>query len=200
MKEAEFFETLAGCWAEELVVTSLGSAGHGWYKATESKESFYLLDGMGFASSFALGMALGLPRATFWLLDTDGAFVMNLGGVLTQSTVQAPNLLHFLVNNRSYRVIGELPLVNSATTDYAGIARAAGIRNVVDVDGADALRKVVEQYRADPSYVLAVVDIESQEEWRTGPPKGIEGPELKYRFGRMVEQRFGVEVFGPEGV
>jgi sulfopyruvate decarboxylase subunit beta len=200
MKEAEFFETLAACWQEELVVTSLGSGGHGWYKATESRDSFYLLDGMGFASSFALGMALGLPQATFWVLDTDGAFVMNLGGVLTQSTVQAPNLVHFLINNRSYRVIGELPLVNSATTDYAGIARAAGLRNVVDIGSVEDIRAVLKQHRADPAYVFAVVDIEPQDEWRTGPPKGIEGPELKYRFGRMVEKRFGVEVFGPEGV
>jgi hypothetical protein len=44
------------------------------------------------------------------------------------------------------------------------------------------------------------VDIEPQEEWRKGPPKGIEGPEMKYRFGRYLESRFGIEVFGPEGV
>ncbi|MCW2697733.1 MAG: thiamine pyrophosphate enzyme-like protein [Modestobacter sp.] len=200
MKEAQFFETLAGQWQDELVVTSLGSAGHGWFKATQSKDSFYLLDGMGFASSFALGMALGLPQGRFWLLDTDGAFAMNLGGVLTQASVQAPNLLHLMLNNHSYRVIGELPLVNADTTDYAGVARAAGIRRVVDVQTQDDLLAVLEQQRQDPAYTLAVVDIEPQDEWRTGPPKGIEGPEMKYRFGRYVEQRFGVQVFGPEGV
>jgi thiamine pyrophosphate-dependent acetolactate synthase large subunit-like protein len=200
MKESAFFESLATSWESELVVTSLGSAGHGWYRATGSRDAFYMLDGMGFASSFALGMALGLPQATVWLLDTDGAFAMNLGGVLTQAATQPPNLLHFVLNNRSYRVIGELPLVNAATTDYAGIARAAGVRDAVDVTSVDELRKVVERHRREPGYLLAVVHVDSEEEWRTGPPKGIEGPELKYRFGRHVEARFGVEVFGPDGV
>jgi sulfopyruvate decarboxylase subunit beta len=26
-----------------------------------------------------------------------------------------------------------------------------------------------------------------------------EGPEMKYRFGRALERRFGIEVFGPQG-
>jgi sulfopyruvate decarboxylase subunit beta len=200
MDEAQFFESLAAHWEDELVITSLGSAGHGWYKATESKDSFYLLDGMGFASSFTLGMSLALPQAKFWLLDTDGAFVMNLGGVLTQATMQPANMVHFLLNNHTYRVIGDLPLVNSSGTDYAGIARAAGIRHVVDIATHDELLDLLEDVKENPHYVLAVVDIEPQEAWRKGPPKGIEGPEMKYRFGRYLESRFGIEVFGPEGV
>jgi hypothetical protein len=26
-----------------------------------------------------------------------------------------------------------------------------------------------------------------------------EGPDMKYRFGRALEKRFGVSVFGPQG-
>ena len=31
------------------------------------------------------------------------------------------------------------------------------------------------------------------------PPMTYEGPEMKYRFGRALERRFGIEVFGPQG-
>ena len=31
------------------------------------------------------------------------------------------------------------------------------------------------------------------------PPMTYEGPEMKYRFGRALESRFGIKVFGPQG-
>jgi hypothetical protein len=89
--------------------------------------------------------------------------------------MQPANMVHFLLNNHTYRVIGDLPLVNSSGTDYAGIARAAGVRDVVDIATRDELWDLLDDVGRSPRYVLAVVDIEPQEEWRKARPRASKG-------------------------
>lgn len=199
MQQRECFEVLARHWSEELVITSLGSAAHEWYRVTRSDETFYLVDGMGFASSMAVGLAVGLRQARVWVLDTDGAFAFNLGGALTEAEYQPPNLVHFIVSNRAYRVIGGYRLVNAHQTDYVALARAIGIENVYQVTDTLQLEKVLGEVQDRRQFSLVVLELEPESEWRRSEPRGVEGPEMKYRFGRYIESRFDVKVFGPHG-
>ena len=48
-----------------------------------------------------------------------------------------------------------------------------------------------------PSFTVLRVEPESG--FLRTPPMTSEGPEMKYRFGRALERRFGIEVFGPQG-
>ena len=48
-----------------------------------------------------------------------------------------------------------------------------------------------------PSFTVLRVDPETG--FLRTPPMTYEGPEMKYRFGRALERRFGIEVFGPQG-
>ena len=36
-------------------------------------------------------------------------------------------------------------------------------------------------------------------DYQRAPPATYEGPEMKYRFGRALEKKFGIKVFGPRG-
>src|SRR5207247_495083 len=83
---------------------------------------------MGFAASFSLGLALALPNAAVWTLNADGSLCMNLGCLLTEAAQAPANLRHFVLDNGVYQTVGGLPMVNRARTAYAGLARAAGIR------------------------------------------------------------------------
>lgn len=199
MRQRECFEVLARAWGDELVITSLGSAAHEWHRVTRSDETFYLVDGMGYASSMALGLAVGLPEAQVWLLDTDGAFAFNLGGALTEAEYQPPNLVHFLVSNRAYRVIGGYRLVNAHQTDYVALARSIGIEHAYHVTDIGELEKTLAEIRDHQEFAFVVLELEDEPGWRRSEPRGIEGPEMKYRFGRHIESRFDVEVFGPHG-
>src|SRR5207253_8001112 len=82
---------------------------------------------MGFAASFALGLALSLAHVPVWLINADGSLCMNLGCLLTEASQGAKNLKHFVVANGVYQTVGALPMVNEGRTDYVAIARAAGI-------------------------------------------------------------------------
>src|SRR5438874_10828026 len=49
---------------------------------------------MGKASSFGLGVALARPEAKVWVLDTDGALLMNLGSLGTTARAKPSNPVH----------------------------------------------------------------------------------------------------------
>ncbi len=195
-----YFDTIRRAWTDEIVVCSLGTTADSWWNATRSTSSFYVNAAMGFASSVALGIALRLAHARVWALDSDGALAMNLGGILTEAAAAPPNFAHIVLDNSSYGCLHGAPLVNAGRTDYAAIARDAGIAAAVSVESADELSVALARSRTGHAFIVAHVP---------PPPRGVglepplaiplDGPELKYAFGRHMESRFGIQVFGPQG-
>jgi len=202
MQSEEYFQTLAALWDGQLVVCALGTNANEWWRLTRSPDCFYMHAAMGFSSSFALGLALALPRAEVWLLDSDGGLSMNLGGLLTEAAARPPNLKHLVLANRCYQTLRGAPLVNADVADYAGIARAAGIRNVWSSETAADLRDRVQAFTSSGEHAFVVAEVErvvESDQFEPPPPLPYEGPEVKYRFGRHIEQKLGVSVFGPQG-
>ena len=194
MKFEDCFALLTARRTDELVITSAGNAAELWWTLTgDSESTFYLEASMSLASMFAAGIARGLPSARVWAFSGDGAFAMNPGMLMVEREMALPNLTHFLVSNRVYGATSNGPVPNRADNDYAGMARAAGLENVYEFERlseleggrSDVLR------RNGPAFV--VLEVEPLEAPAESPP--IDGPELKFRFGRYIERTFGVKVF-----
>ena len=135
MRARDAIDVLARNRGAAVAVCALGMAANEWWAATKSEDSFYMHGAMGFAASFALGLALSLPQAPVWLINADGSLCMNLGCLLTEASQAPKNLRHFVIDNQVYQTVGGLPMVNQGRTDYAAIARGAGIaRGVYDRD------------------------------------------------------------------
>ncbi len=198
MKTRECFELLAPYAPEAVVVCALGMAANEWWAVTRSDETFYMHGAMGFASSFALGIALTMPKTPVWVLNGDGSMCMNLGSLLTEASRQPDNLKHLVVANHCYQTVGGLPMAGRRETDYAAIARGAGIREAITVRSLDEMRQALPRILA-PGYLLTVLEVECESIPIIPPPQPFEGAEMKYRFGRHMERRFGVSVFGPQG-
>lgn len=199
----EYFDALRDHWVneDEIVVCALGTSSSQWYGLTGSDHAFYVNAAMGFASSFALGLALACPGQRVLMLDSDGSIAMNLGGLLTEASVQPENYWHLVLNNRSYACLGGERLVNADATDYAGVARSVGIHNAFSVSSAGELVDALQKSSANHALIVANVydgDVPKSEAIRSlGIP--FDGPENKYRFGRYMEERLGKVIFGPEG-
>jgi thiamine pyrophosphate-dependent acetolactate synthase large subunit-like protein len=174
-------------------------AANEWWGATRSEDSFYMHGAMGFAASFALGLALSLPQAAVWLINADGSLCMNLGCLLTEASQAPRNLKHFVIANGVYQTVGALPMVNEGRTDYAAIARAAGIVRARTVESLDALEQLLPGIVAEDGPSFTVLRVEPESGFLRTPPMTYEGPEMKYRFGRALERKLGIEVFGPQG-
>jgi thiamine pyrophosphate-dependent acetolactate synthase large subunit-like protein len=84
---------------------------------------------MGKASSVALGLALARPDRKVFVLDGDGALLMNLGSLVTIAHMAPPNFTHFLFDNRVYRCTGGQPLPRAGKLSFAALARETGYPN-----------------------------------------------------------------------
>jgi sulfopyruvate decarboxylase subunit beta len=199
MKTREALTVLAKHRGDAIVVCALGMAANEWWAVTQSEDSFYMHGGMGFAASFALGLAVSLPKVPVWVLNSDGSLSMNLGCLLTEAGQQPPNLKHFVVDNQCYQTVETMPMVNQNGADYAAIARAAGIPRAMQIENLTELDRKLPEIAAAPGPYFVNLRVEAEPDYQRAPPATYEGPEMKYRFGRALEKKLGIKVFGPRG-
>src|ERR1700691_1935136 len=109
MRTHDCLRLLTQCWEKQLVVCTLGSVTSEWYAQTKDDRAFHM-HAMGIAASFALGLALARPKTPVWLLDSDGGLAMSLGSLLAEARHRPSNLLHFVVDNGAYQIIGDYPV------------------------------------------------------------------------------------------
>jgi len=200
MNYLDCFRALASRRTDEVVVTSAGNSSQAWWAATrDSEASFYLDASMGLSTMFASGLALAQPQLRFWAFMGDGAFCMNPGMLMVEREMNLPNLTHFLVSNRAYGGTSNAVLPNFAGNDYAAMARAVGLERVFEFRGVDEIERDFPRVAAAnaPGHTFVVLEVEpfSQDEQELEQPP-FDGPELKFRFGRLVERRTNCSVFG----
>ena len=129
----------------------------------------------------------------------DGAFCMNPGMLMVEREMNLPNLTHFLVSNRAYGATSNAGLPNFAKNDYPAIARSMGLERVFEFNSIDRLERELPALTAANAreHSFAVLEVEpfsDAEQTLEQPP--FNGSELKYRFGRHVEERTGCDIFG----
>ncbi len=116
---------------------------------------------MGKASSFALGLALARPDHQVWVLDGDGALLMNLGGLVTIAAQQPKNLLHVVYNNGAYDTSGGQPVPRSGEVDFCAIAKGAGYPNAYSFEDLAELERQLPAVLAQPGPTLLVLNVPS---------------------------------------
>ena len=196
MRTSECFRLLARRWQKELVVCTLGTAMSEWHGITQDDRAFHM-HAMGIAASFALGLALARPKTPVWLLDSDGGLAMSLGSLLAEARHRPANLVHFVVDNGSYQVIGGYPVVSAGRGDFAAMAKAAGMERTFRFDELSQFEGQLGDIVGSGRHTFVSLTVQAE----PGPrvPVPFEGAEIKYRFGRHVERQEGVAVFGPYG-
>lgn len=100
---------------------------------------------MGKGSSLALGLALARPERKVFMLDGDGALLMNLGSLVTIAQMAPPNLIHFLFNNGVYRCTGGQSLPRAGRIDFASLSQIVGYPNVYDFAALKTLENKIEK-------------------------------------------------------
>lgn len=199
----DYFDTIARYSEEALVICGLGVSTDEWWGRTHRRDSFFVNGAMGYAGSIGLGLATAIPDHKVLVLDSDGGVAMNPSGFITEASKLPPNMVHLVLNNEAYGVLNSHPIVNGTVTDYAGMARAAGIKHAQRIEDPAEFEEAFKAAMAGDEHAF----IEAKVEQPAGPeldfepplPMPYEGPEMKYVFGRIVEERTGRQVFGPQG-
>jgi sulfopyruvate decarboxylase subunit beta len=197
MRMEDCFRLLANRLKDEVIVTSAGNCSELWWEITgETERVFYLEASMSLASLFGAGIALGAPERIVVALSGDGAFCMNPGMLLVERQLALPNLKHFMVSNRCYGSTNDLAHPFGDFVDYPGMAKAAGIERVYEFSTTDGLAQGLDDMVRVPGHAFAVLNVEPLGRHAPAPP--LDGPEVKFRFGRYLERTGGRPVFGTQ--
>ena len=193
------FEFLADQWADELVVTSAGNSSQMWWDITRDADRVFYLDAsMSLSTLLASGVAYGLPDAKVWAFMGDGAFIMNPGMLMVERDLNLQNLTHVLVSNRVYGGTSDLGLPNNPVNDYVAMAKSMGLTRIwsfktlgeLERGFAAAFRGNAEGHR----FVVLELDPFTPTDHEIEEPP-MDGPEIKFRFGRYIERTYGTRVF-----
>lgn len=123
-------EKLAARRQAEIVVTTM-SVATPWAKLSDGPLDFASVEsGMGHAADFAYGVAMAQPDRRVITLNGDGSTLMCLGTLVTMAQHPLRNFTLVITDNGTYEVTGNQPVPGAGITDYAAIARGAGLQQV----------------------------------------------------------------------
>ncbi|MEL6888120.1 MAG: sulfopyruvate decarboxylase subunit beta [Pseudomonadota bacterium] len=145
MIRSEILREIAPILRDQLVVCNIGIPSQELHAIDDQPTNFYMLGTMGLASSIGLGLALAQSK-TVISIDGDGSVLTNLGTLPTIANNVADNFILMIIDNGSYGSTGDQPTYTGKKTSLAGMARAAGCDNVVevmDVDTGTALEAAI---------------------------------------------------------
>ena len=139
-----------------VTVTSFTDNGRGWGYLRGNHLNLFNLH-MGQCVSYAVGIAAGRPDIKVVAIDSVGSFLLDVGSLVSASTLHLRNLVIFVMDNEMYATHGP-----TATADGISIERLA---NAVDIRGVtvstlDDFRKAARDALkfTGPALVVAKVD------------------------------------------
>jgi sulfopyruvate decarboxylase subunit beta len=125
---------------DRVVVTTMSAVGE-WPKLCDSPLDFhYLPSSMGQGVPLGLGIALAKPGRGVIVIAGDGGLLMNLGCLVTLAGHDVPVAV-VLIDNGLYEVTGGQPVAGAGLTDFAGLAKAAGLKSVRSYDDSSSWEK-----------------------------------------------------------
>jgi sulfopyruvate decarboxylase subunit beta len=140
MTQREALEVVAAHRGRRIVVTTMSAVGI-WPSLSDTPLDFaYLPSTMGQGPALALGLALAQPERGVIAVNGDGCTLMNLGCLVTLAN-HPTNIFLLILDNGLYEVTGGQPTAGAGCTDFAGLARAAGIRRVYSFEALPTWRE-----------------------------------------------------------
>lgn len=114
------------------IIATTGKTGRELYTLRDTKNHFYMVGSMGYASSIGLGVSLNTSR-NIVVIDGDGALLMNMGTLATIGNFAPKNLIHIIIDNEKYESTGGQP-TTSSTVNFAEIALNTGYAHCFSVN------------------------------------------------------------------
>jgi thiamine pyrophosphate-dependent acetolactate synthase large subunit-like protein len=161
MTQREALEVLAAHRGERIVVTTMSSVGI-WPSLSDTPLDFaYLPSSMGMAPALGLGLALSHPERGVVVVNGDGCMLMSLGSLVTLAH-QPANVYLLILDNQLYEVTGGQPTAGAGHTDFALMARAAGIPRVYTFDNLQTWKSGAAEALTGPGPVVVWLKVEGR--------------------------------------
>lgn len=184
MRRIECMERARPLIGDAPCVVSIGNTWTEWERLRPGDGNLQIKT-LGLGSSIGLGLALGMPDHRFFILDGDGAVLMNLNGLLTVGWMQPKNLVHVVFDNKVYEASGGTPTASAFNASLKDLALGAGIRSSHEVHDGDTFEETLRQSLASegPHFITAVIEAGDE----VGEHARYDEAENRYRFIRYLE-------------
>ena len=144
------------------IIANIGHPSRELYALQDSARNFYMLGSMGLASSVGLGLACSQKRRVY-VIDGDGALLMNLGSLATIAHHAPANYCLVIVDNKAYGSTGSQHTYTAGKTDLEKIAKGAGNKNVQKVKTISVLRHALNKFQDACAIIVAETDTKARE-------------------------------------
>ncbi len=169
MTHREALEVLAKHRGKRIVITTMTAVGM-WPEMSDSGLDFaYMPSAMSHAPGLALGLALAHPEHGVIVVNGDGSMLMNLGSLVTLAS-QPANVYVLILDNGIYEVTGGQPTAGAGHTDFAALARGAGIRRVYEFCTSEAWETAAADALSRPGPVVVWLHVEGRLGQQTPSP------------------------------
>jgi thiamine pyrophosphate-dependent acetolactate synthase large subunit-like protein len=162
-------QVLARHRGDKAVITAMTAIGV-WPGLSDTPLDFaYIPSAMGHAPGLALGLALAQPGRGVIAVHGDGGTLMNLGCLVTLASNPADVFL-IVLDNGLYEVTGGQVVAGAGRTDFAGLARAAGIGRVYACETAEEWSTIAGEALSGSGPVVIALRIEGRLGQKTPRP------------------------------
>jgi thiamine pyrophosphate-dependent acetolactate synthase large subunit-like protein len=161
MTHTEALAVLAANRGRHLVVTTHGSVDLWTSLSDTALDLAYVPASMGQGPALGLGLALAQRDRGVVVVCGDGHLLMNLGCLVTLASHPADVFL-VVIDNGVYEVTGGQAVPGAGRTDFAGLARAAGVPRVYSCGTAAGWRAVAAEALAGPGPVVIWLKVQAR--------------------------------------
>ena len=142
-------------------------------------QDFYMVGGMGHASSVAFGFAVNKSKKKVICLDGDGSLIMHLGGLLNIGVKKPKNLIHILLNNNSHESVGGQSS-NANHINFKNLVKSLGYIKYYKIKDVSKIASTVKTVLKSSGPIFLEVFI------KQGAPKNLGRPN---NF-KLIKERF----------
>jgi thiamine pyrophosphate-dependent acetolactate synthase large subunit-like protein len=161
MTQRAALEVLAAHRGNHVVITTMTAVAL-WPELSDGPLDFaYLPSTMGQGPTLGLGLALAQPDRGVVVINGEGSMLMNLGSLVTLAHHPAAVYL-LILDNGLYEVTGGQTTAGTGHADFAGLARAAGIRRVYSFDDLQTWRAGAAEALSGPGPVVVWLKVEGR--------------------------------------
>ena len=126
------------------------------YKIKNSKD-FYMVGGMGYTASVALGYSLDRNNETV-CIDGDGSFLMHLGSIKTVGNFANKNLKYIILNNNSHDSVGGQSTY-ADKINFKKLSESFGFKNFYRIKRKRNIKGKIKQFLSEKNLSFLEVKI-----------------------------------------
>lgn len=157
----------------DLVVSTTGKTSRELFEYRINKnqipEDFYTVGSMGCSNSIANAIALNKPHKNIFVLDGDGAVLMQMGSLATIGHYKPKNFYHIILDNNSYDSTGGQKTV-SDNVNFEKVALSCGYNFAKTIEKKQDLTDKIKTIKKLDGPVAIIVKVNNESRKDLGRP------------------------------